>query len=457
MFYTLDINYDKLLIKNKNLNPLIVSLHKKDSCDDSDYIEIFTDKCINNIDTIYLPEEDGIYKLTISSLVDNIQKKETIKIPKYEQLLLSLTENIIDSVCGSKCNTCNDCGDNHKNKNLDCENKLKTLIQLLSFYTLSHKQYQPYFEVVFNEIQCIFLNANKCAIIHEKIHGSSNNKKILNTIIATFYLAFFYAQYNNTENKELIKNKFNYNKVISCLNNLGLNLDNIIKKLKDMGKLIIINEEKQYTFEDCISLKSTELIYNDRVIRGKNYNNEVATTKLKIVNKCSKSFILDRRNLFTDTTHGGSFTASINTTVVPANSEIEVPIYYNGIINNTENNISYHIIVNDSQATYNLNLNIEDRPPVTRNNTIRNLNRINEIINKDDLIYSDPDGDPITRVKFTGNVQGLYTDSQFTTPYIAGTELPISFILHFKADDVDNLTTHEYTYQVYANNKWSDD
>lgn len=96
-----------------------------------------------------------------------------------------------------------------------------------------------------------------------------------------------------------------------------------------------------------------------------------------------------------------------------------------------------------------------DSPPVTQDNTINLTNRTNTTVTSSNLIYSDPNSDPVTNVRFFGDVSKLYTDSGFTTQYVANTELPISFTLYFKAPDQDAAATYQVQYNVKANGVWS--
>jgi hypothetical protein len=96
-----------------------------------------------------------------------------------------------------------------------------------------------------------------------------------------------------------------------------------------------------------------------------------------------------------------------------------------------------------------------DHLPVTENTTIDLVNRANTTVTSSDLIYSDLDGDAVTNVRFFGDVSKLYTDSGFTTQYVANTELPINFTLYFKAPDQDVASSYQVQYNVKANGAWS--
>ena len=92
---------------------------------------------------------------------------------------------------------------------------------------------------------------------------------------------------------------------------------------------------------------------------------------------------------------------------------------------------------------------------LTQDSTIELSNRENKIVSSTDLIYSDLNGDPITNVRFIGDTSKLFTDSGYTTQYVANTELPINFTLYFKAPDQDASATYQVQYNVKANGVWS--
>ena len=119
------------------------------------------------------------------------------------------------------------------------------------------------------------------------------------------------------------------------------------------------------------------------------------------------------------------------------------------------NNPVYNLSLNGSTATCTLTILTPDSPPVTQDNTINLANRTNTTVTSSNLIYSDPNSDPVTNVRFFGDVSKLYTDSGFTTQYVANTELPINFTLYFKAPDQDASATYQAQYNVKANGVWS--
>ena len=207
------------------------------------------------------------------------------------------------------------------------------------------------------------------------------------------------------------------------------------------------------TYESCIKLKPNTN-YTDTIFRDTGYAGQTPKY-ITVVNSCTTSFVVPSQNIFTDTNNGGNFIASISSTNIPGNSTVNIPVAYNGIYKGANNNPVYNLSLNGSTATYTLTILTPDSPPVTQDNTINLANRTNTTVTSSNLIYSDPNSDPVTNVRFFGDVSKLYTDSGLTTQYVANTELPIGFTLYFKAPDQDAAATYQVSYNVKANGVWS--
>ena len=219
-------------------------------------------------------------------------------------------------------------------------------------------------------------------------------------------------------------------------------------------RYVVLNvSQKADTYADCIELV-TGINYSDSIIKDYVYTGQSSKT-IKVVNNCSTSFVLNSQTLFSESTVGSNFVASIGSTTIPGNTTVDVPVYYNGSYKGDLLSLNYVITINGTTANYNINVIIPDVAPVTQDSTIELANRENKIISSTDLIYSDLNGDPITNVRFIGNTSRLFTDSGHTVQYISGTELPITFILYYKAPDQDPLYSYQIRYYVKANGVWS--
>ena len=207
------------------------------------------------------------------------------------------------------------------------------------------------------------------------------------------------------------------------------------------------------TYADCIKL-GTGVNYSDSIIKDYVYTGQSSKT-IKVVNNCSTSFVLNAQTIFSEAAEGSNFVASIGSTTIPGNTTVDVPVYYNGSYKGSLLSLNYTITINGTTANYNLNIIIPDVTPVTQDSTIELSNRENTIVSSADLIYSDSNGDQITNVRFIGDTSRLFTDLGYTTQYISGTELPITFMLYYKAPDQDPLYSYQVQYNVKANGVWS--
>ena len=219
-------------------------------------------------------------------------------------------------------------------------------------------------------------------------------------------------------------------------------------------RYVVLNvSQKADTYADCIELV-TGINYSDSIIKDYVYTGQSSKT-IKVVNNCNTSFVLNSQTLFSESTVGSNFVASIGSTTIPGNTTVDVPVYYNGSYKGDLLSLNYVITINGTTANYNINVIIPDVAPVTQDSTIELANRENKIISSTDLIYSDANGDPITNVRFIGDTSKLFTDSGYTTQYVSGTELPITFVLYYKAPDQDPSYSYQIQYNVKANGVWS--
>lgn len=207
------------------------------------------------------------------------------------------------------------------------------------------------------------------------------------------------------------------------------------------------------TYETCIKLQPGTN-YTDTIFRNTQYTGQTPKY-ITVVNSCDTPFSVPTQTLYTSTENGGNFTVGISSTSIPGNSTINIPVSYNGEYKGTSNSQAFTITLNTSTASYTLTILTPDSPPVTQNNTINLANRENSTVTSLNLIYSDPNSDPVTNVRFTGDVSRLFTDSGHTTQYIANTELPINFTLYFKAPNQDASASYTVQYNVKANGVWS--
>lgn len=217
-----------------------------------------------------------------------------------------------------------------------------------------------------------------------------------------------------------------------------------------MAKIIFDVAKAADVYGHCVS--TVDSAFTDTIRKGINYNN-VTPRHIALNNTCGTAFTIEAGTLISD----NGFTISVENVNVAANSTTNVPLIYNGAYTGAASQLTGNFSLNQGQTVlpYIITITEVNQPPVSENNVLRLGNRQNKTITKTDLIYSDPDNDPITHVKFTGDVSRLYTDSNMLVPYTSGTELPIEFTLYYKAPDVDDESTYNVNYSVKAGNDWS--
>ena len=217
-----------------------------------------------------------------------------------------------------------------------------------------------------------------------------------------------------------------------------------------MPKIIFEVAKAADVYTNCVT--PVDSTFTDTIVKGVTYNN-VTPRHLVFNNRCGTAFTLEAGPLLSE--YG--FTISVNNVTIAANTVTNVPLIYNGSYAGVSTQLTGTFSLNSGQTVipYQINVSEGNQPPISQDNTLRLGNRENRTIVKTDLIYSDPDNDPITHVKFTGDVSRLFTDSNMTVPYVSGTELPIEFTLYYKAPDVDTETTYNVNYFVKAGNDWS--
>ena len=207
------------------------------------------------------------------------------------------------------------------------------------------------------------------------------------------------------------------------------------------------------TIEGCLSADNSS-IYTDTIEKGLLYTN-VTTKTIRVTNICDTSFSLAAKILFTQTdAFGSTFMASIDTTTIPANSFIDVPVFYNGTYKSNNLAPSYSFTINGSTIIYDLAVNVVAPPDVPGTITdfaISKDNRENHVFVPSDFTshHTDADGDTVTHVAFNGTVSSLKYNG---AAYVPNTFISMADVLASKlvstAPLSDLLTTTTLTYKV---------
>ena len=398
----------------------------------NDYIEISvdTDWLLDNIKNIF---ETNIWKVFLESYLQTMFS--TINFQEFfaEYITNLMTSNKID-ICNIIKSCTIDC---------NCEDTHSPTISSNIVYTVNNRSTINLSQADFTGIYSDDLNHLPVNI---KIKEGNYNNVLYNGSPITTDMLIPISNVNMvTFTGENIDTSYTQQFGFSIVNN---------NNEETQVRYVVLNvSQKADTYADCIKL-GTEVNYSDSIIKDYVYTGQSSKT-IKVVNNCSTSFVLNAQTIFSEAAEGSNFVASIGSTTIPGNTTVDVPVYYNGSYKGSLLSLNYTITINGTTANYNLNVIIPDVAPVTQDSTIELSNRENTIVSSADLIYSDSNGDQITNVRFIGDTSKLFTDSGYTIQYISGTELPITFMLYYKAPDQDPLYSYQVQYNVKANGVWS--
>ena len=205
------------------------------------------------------------------------------------------------------------------------------------------------------------------------------------------------------------------------------------------------------TVEKCIKITGTDgnaLNINSNITKGVTVNQIIGT--IRYTNECASEMEVPEL-VFIDE---DGIKVSVPHTVVPANTNKDASIVISGnYIGNKQQIVGRR---DNNTVTVNVTIPAANQKPVTRPVTITLANRQNTEVKEVNLDWVDADRDALQAVRFTGDVSRLFTDTQRTVPYVAGTELSPTFTLYYKAPDQDAESTYTLNYDVKAGNEWSD-
>lgn len=189
-------------------------------------------------------------------------------------------------------------------------------------------------------------------------------------------------------------------------------------------KPLIIKIKAKDSLATCL-IADNSAVYTDTIIKEFNYNN-VSQKSIVVRNICNESFTLQAQTVFTQNDNqGSSFSASIINTIIPANSTVNVPVYYNGIYKGMDFNPTYTFSINGSLITYKLEIQLNDTIGDIQDFEINLGNRIDYIFEPIDFTshHTDIDNDLVLFVFFYGNVSSIRYNNQ---PYISNTIIPLT-------------------------------
>lgn len=205
------------------------------------------------------------------------------------------------------------------------------------------------------------------------------------------------------------------------------------------------------TVEKCIKITGTDgnaLNINSNITKGVTVNQIIGT--IRYTNECASEMEVPEL-VFIDE---DGIKVSVPHTIVPANTNKDASIVISGnYIGNKQQIVGRR---DNNTVTVNVTIPATNQKPVTKPVTITLANRQNTEVKEVNLDWLDADRDALQAVRFTGDVSRLFTDTQRTVPYVAGTELPPTFTLYYKAPDQDAESTYTLNYDVKAGNEWSE-
>lgn len=231
LWYSITRNGDAITVSSNTGLPINIKISVKESCKNNIYT-VIKEYNTNSILTFYLPFEDGKYKIVIT----NNNEEYTYLIPKYDNMLKSVINDVELVLCDCSCKHCDDCNDTTE------KDYSSVLLKILSYYVLNKEYYEAFLNIVFECTECALEDSFKCILLNEKVYGNSDNTELFKKIISHFYLGFYYGKLGYTNNLEETNKLFNYDRVYHCIQNSGINTTCIENKKTDMATVNMITD-----------------------------------------------------------------------------------------------------------------------------------------------------------------------------------------------------------------------
>jgi hypothetical protein len=224
----------------------VYTLTNTDGVNSLDYIITQRNGCYNYVETqalatllitetadIDLKKKDGEYVINITqNAVDT-----SITIKTYYTLLVSAIEDIDLMLCGCDCSDCDDCAQ-------DCNEKLTTILKLLSYVSLTYPQYNISLDKVSETIGCLLGIDVSCLLVNEKITGLSDNTDLLKKIVSIYYLALYFTekiQSADDEEIDYVDTKYKFNIISPCISRLGIDITDVETTINNNMGIITMN------------------------------------------------------------------------------------------------------------------------------------------------------------------------------------------------------------------------
>lgn len=208
-----------------------------------------------------------------------------------------------------------------------------------------------------------------------------------------------------------------------------------------MSRPLILKVKGKDTIIKCLQPDNTST-YIDGITKAFLYTN-VSQKSIVVKNICDTGFILPAQVIFTQNDNlGSTFEASINDTLIPPQSTVNVPVYYNGIYNGASNSPIYNFMLNGLPIVYQLLVNIPNTEGTITDILLELGNRVNRAFLPTDFTshHTDIDGDTIVSVFLYGNVSTITFND---LPYISDTEV---FMIDIQAGKLKHIAPDTNNY-----------
>ena len=227
---------DKYYLQNEGTLDISYTIQKLTSC------TVFTtvrDGSVSPTERVELFfKEDGDYQIVLN---DGTNPEFIVPIQYFLNLQMSIIENILHLVCESNCG-CVDCFD-IDSKDIYCR-LLIARARMDAYKRLTSPQGESFYNAVYEYTKCLVLPPLYCGVHEEIIRGESNcNVELVKQLLSLDYLAMYFfeiSQVSSTEDIDYVKNKFKVDRIFCCIQNLGINIEQIEQLINNnMGQFTI--------------------------------------------------------------------------------------------------------------------------------------------------------------------------------------------------------------------------
>lgn len=163
-------------------------------------------------------EGEGIYIIRIYSEEDFVE----YIFAHYPEVLESLIKDIKQILCKDSL-TCKTCNNSVKTDSSEEDFLKETLNKAFLYYTLVGRFYQPYFNVLADELQCSIKKEFSCLKIQEFITGKGNSSIFQKKLLSLLYLTFYNGDKNLQKDLFSSNDIFQYSEIKDCL--IGISKD----------------------------------------------------------------------------------------------------------------------------------------------------------------------------------------------------------------------------------------